>query len=78
MAAMQSMAPFVNVSGALQNLAQDCFKISHALRLIDSGAKTGLKEIQLPPVQPGASIRPGYNPVMAANDSDGLFSNDGL
>ncbi|NET33903.1 MAG: aspartate ammonia-lyase [Cyanothece sp. SIO1E1] len=66
MAAMQSMAPFVYVSGALRNLAQDCVKISHDLRLMDSGPKTGLKEIQLPPVQPGSSIMPGkYNPVMA-------------
>lgn len=66
MAAMQSMAPFVNVSGALRNLAQDCVKMSHDLRLMDSGPKTGLKEIQLPPVQPGSSIMPGkYNPVMA-------------
>ncbi|WP_315789477.1 aspartate ammonia-lyase [Fischerella sp. JS2] len=66
MAAMQSMASFVNVSGALRNLAQDLVKISHDLRLMDSGPKTGLKEIQLPPVQPGSSIMPGkYNPVMA-------------
>ncbi|MCT7990042.1 aspartate ammonia-lyase [Laspinema olomoucense] len=66
MAAMQSMAPFVSVSGALRNLATDCLKISHDLRLMDSGPKTGLKEIQLPPVQPGSSIMPGkYNPVMA-------------
>lgn len=66
MAAMQSMAPFVNVSGSVRNLAQDCVKISHDLRLMDSGPKTGLKEIQLPPVQPGSSIMPGkYNPVMA-------------
>jgi aspartate ammonia-lyase len=66
MAAMQSMAPFVNVSGALRNLAQDLIKISHDLRLMDSGPKTGFKEIQLPPVQPGSSIMPGkYNPVMA-------------
>lgn len=66
MAAMQSMGPFVNMSGALRNLAQDCVKISHDLRLMDSGPNTGLKEIQLPPVQPGSSIMPGkYNPVMA-------------
>lgn len=66
MAAMQSMAPFVNVSSSLRNLAQDLVKISHDLRLMDSGPKTGLKEIQLPPVQPGSSIMPGkYNPVMA-------------
>jgi fumarate hydratase class II len=66
MAAMQSMAPFVNVSGSLRNLAQDLVKISHDLRLMDSGPKTGFKEIQLPPVQPGSSIMPGkYNPVIA-------------
>ncbi|HEY9878524.1 MAG TPA: aspartate ammonia-lyase [Leptolyngbyaceae cyanobacterium] len=66
MAAMQSMAPFVAVSGALRNLAQDCVKLSHDLRLLDSGPMTGFKEIQLPPVQPGSSIMPGkYNPVMA-------------
>jgi aspartate ammonia-lyase len=66
MAAMQSMAPFVHVSGSVRNLAQDLVKISHDLRLMDSGPKTGFKEIQLPPVQPGSSIMPGkYNPVMA-------------
>jgi aspartate ammonia-lyase len=66
MAAMQSMAPFVHLSGSLRNLAQDLVKISHDLRLMDSGPKTGFKEIQLPPVQPGSSIMPGkYNPVMA-------------
>ena len=66
MAAMQSMAPFVALSGSLRNLAQDLAKISQDLRLLDSGPKTGFKEIQLPPVQPGSSIMPGkYNPVMA-------------
>ncbi|MEM7761603.1 MAG: aspartate ammonia-lyase, partial [Cyanobacteria bacterium P01_A01_bin.40] len=66
MAAMQSMSSFVNVSGSLRNLAQDLVKISHDLRLMDSGPQTGFKEIQLPAVQPGSSIMPGkYNPVMA-------------
>lgn len=66
MAAMQSMSPFVNLSGSLRNLAQDLVKISHDLRLMDSGPQTGFKEIQLPAVQPGSSIMPGkYNPVMA-------------
>ena len=50
MAAMQSMSPFVNVSGSLRNLAQDLVKISHDLRLMDSGPQTGFKEIQLPAV----------------------------
>ncbi len=74
MAAMQSMAPFVAVSGAIRNLAQDLVKISHDLRLMDSGPKTGFKEIQLPPVQPGSSIMPGkYNPVMAEMISQVCF-----
>ena len=66
MCAMQSMAVFVQVSGALRNLAQDVSKIASDLRLMDSGPNTGLKEINLPPVQPGSSIMPGkYNPVIA-------------
>ncbi len=66
MSAMQSMGCFVHLSGTLRNLAQDLCKIANDLRLMDSGPKTGLKEIQLPPVQPGSSIMPGkYNPVIA-------------
>jgi aspartate ammonia-lyase len=65
MAAMQSMAPFVAVSGALRNLAQDLVKIAGDLRLMDSGPNTGLREIELPAVQPGSSIMPGkVNPVL--------------
>ncbi|HIK15603.1 MAG TPA: aspartate ammonia-lyase [Leptolyngbyaceae cyanobacterium M33_DOE_097] len=79
MAAMQSMSPFVNVSGSLRNLAQDLAKISHDLRLLDSGPKTGFKEISLPPVQPGSSIMPGkYNPVMAEMTSMVCFQVMGL
>ncbi len=74
MAAMQSMSPMVAVSGSLRNLAQDLVKISHDLRLMDSGPQTGFKEIQLPPVQPGSSIMPGkYNPVMAEMTSQVCF-----
>ncbi|MGQ9866427.1 MAG: aspartate ammonia-lyase [Pseudanabaenaceae cyanobacterium] len=66
MAAMQSLGALVGVSGALRNLAQDINKIASDLRLLDSGPATGLKEISLPPVQPGSSIMPGkYNPVIA-------------
>lgn len=65
MAAMQSMGAFVAVSGSLRNLAQDLVKIANDLRLLDSGPRTGLSEIKLPPVQPGSSIMPGkYNPVL--------------
>ena len=74
MAAMQSMSPMVSVSSSLRNLAQDLVKISHDLRLMDSGPQTGFKEIQLPAVQPGSSIMPGkYNPVMAEMTSQVCF-----
>jgi len=65
-AAMMSMAPFVSLSGALRNLAQDLGKIANDLRLLSSGPHTGLAEMNLPPVQPGSSIMPGkVNPVIA-------------
>ena len=64
--AMQSMSPFVNLSGALRVLATDLARIANDLRLLSSGPNTGLTEINLPAVQPGSSIMPGkVNPVMA-------------
>ncbi|HJQ67930.1 MAG TPA: aspartate ammonia-lyase [Blastocatellia bacterium] len=63
---MQSMSPFVQVSGALRTLATDMTRIANDLRLLSSGPNTGLAEINLPAVQPGSSIMPGkVNPVMA-------------
>ena len=64
--AMQSLRPFVDLSGAIRNLAQDLIRIANDLRLLSSGPKTGLAEITLPAVQPGSSIMPGkVNPVVA-------------
>jgi len=64
--AMESLRPFVDLSGAMRNLAQDLIRIANDLRLLSSGPKTGIAEITLPPVQPGSSIMPGkVNPVMA-------------
>ena len=64
--AMQSLRPFVNLSGAIRSLAQDLIRIANDLRLLSSGPKTGLAEITLPSLQPGSSIMPGkVNPVMA-------------
>ena len=64
--AMQSMRPFVALSGALRTLALDLIRICNDLRLLASGPRTGLAEIRLPAVQPGSSIMPGkVNPVMA-------------
>jgi aspartate ammonia-lyase len=64
--AMQSMSPFVALSGSLRTLATDLIRICNDLRLLGSGPNTGLGEINLPAVQPGSSIMPGkVNPVMA-------------
>ena len=64
--AMQSMSPFVGLSGALRTLATDLIRITNDLRLLSSGPNTGLAEINLPAVQPGSSIMPGkVNPVIA-------------
>ena len=63
---MQSMSPFVMLSGGLRTLATDVMRIANDLRLLGSGPNTGLAEINLPAVQPGSSIMPGkVNPVMA-------------
>ena len=63
--AMQSMAPFVRLSGELRALAVELIRICNDLRLLGSGPNTGFAEINLPPVQPGSSIMPGkVNPVI--------------
>ncbi len=63
---MQSMMPVAAMSGALRNLALELIRIANDLRLLASGPRTGLAEINLPPVQPGSSIMPGkINPSLA-------------
>ncbi|HLF19912.1 MAG TPA: aspartate ammonia-lyase [Bacteroidota bacterium] len=57
--AMQSLRPMVELSNAIRNFAQDLSRISNDIRLLGSGPKTGLAEINLPAVQPGSSIMPG-------------------
>jgi aspartate ammonia-lyase len=64
--AMQNMDPFVSLSSALKGLAINLVRIANDLRLLASGPRTGLNEINLPPRQPGSSIMPGkVNPVIA-------------
>jgi aspartate ammonia-lyase len=64
-AAMQSNLPIANLSSALRNLALELIRIANDLRLMASGPNTGLREIELPALQPGSSIMPGkVNPVM--------------
>ncbi len=61
----QNMDVFVEVSGLLKSAAVNLMKISNDLRLMNSGPKGGLGEIQLPRVQVGSTIMPGkYNPVI--------------
>lgn len=62
----QNPDEIVMVSGVLRSLAQVLGRIANDFRLMASGPRTGLAEIQLPAVQPGSSIMPGkVNPVMA-------------
>ncbi|MDL0089823.1 aspartate ammonia-lyase [Campylobacter gastrosuis] len=64
-AATQDTADFVFVSGALKTAAVRLSKIANDLRLMNSGPRCGLGEINLPQMQPGSSIMPGkVNPVI--------------
>lgn len=64
--ATQNVDILANYSGSLKTLALSLSKIANDLRLMASGPRSGLKEINLPSVQPGSSIMPGkVNPVMA-------------
>ena len=63
--ATQDTQAFVMFSAALKSLAIKLSKICNDLRLLSSGPRAGLGEIQLPPRQPGSSIMPGkVNPVI--------------
>jgi aspartate ammonia-lyase len=56
---------FVQLSGVLKRCAVKLSKICNDLRLLSSGPRAGLHEINLPPMQPGSSIMPGkVNPVI--------------
>jgi aspartate ammonia-lyase len=56
---------FVIFSGALKRVAVKLSKLCNDLRLLSSGPRCGLNEINLPPMQPGSSIMPGkVNPVI--------------
>jgi aspartate ammonia-lyase len=63
---MQSMGDVATLSGAVRAWTLDLNKIANDIRLLASGPRTGLAEIQLPAVQPGSSIMPGkVNPSIA-------------
>jgi fumarate hydratase class II len=55
----------VEASGHLKTIAVSLFKIANDIRLLGSGPRCGIGEIQLPATQPGSSIMPGkVNPVI--------------
>ena len=63
--ATQDCGAFVQVSGVLKRVAVKLSKTCNDLRLLSSGPRAGLGEINLPPVQAGSSIMPGkVNPVI--------------
>lgn len=56
---------YVQTSGVLKRIAVKLSKICNDLRLLSSGPRTGINEINLPRLQPGSSIMPGkVNPVI--------------
>ncbi|HEY8177044.1 MAG TPA: class II fumarate hydratase [Candidatus Limnocylindria bacterium] len=55
----------VETSGQLRTVAVSLFKIANDLRWMGSGPRAGLREINIPDLQPGSSIMPGkVNPVI--------------
>ena len=63
--ATQDTQAFVLYSSVLKSLAIKLSKVCNDLRLLSSGPRAGLNEINLPPKQPGSSIMPGkVNPVI--------------
>ena len=63
--ATQDTGVFVMVSGVIKRTAVKLSKISNDLRLLSSGPRAGLNEINLPARQAGSSIMPGkVNPVL--------------
>jgi aspartate ammonia-lyase len=64
-AATPDTGDYVSYSAALKRLAVKLSKTCNDLRLMASGPRCGLHEINLPPMAPGSSIMPGkVNPVI--------------
>jgi len=63
--ASSSLGAMLFLSGILRRVAVKVSKICNDLRLLASGPRCGLSEINLPPMAPGSSIMPGkVNPVI--------------
>ncbi len=63
--AQMAQDSLVDASGSIRTVAVSMLKIANDLRWLSSGPHTGLREINLPAIQPGSSIMPGkVNPVI--------------
>src|SRR5512134_351632 len=63
--ATQDTQAFVLYSSCMKSLAIKLSKVCNDLRLLSSGPRCGLREINLPAMQPGSTIMPGkVNPVI--------------
>lgn len=63
--ASSSVGAMLLFSGILRRVAVSVSKVCNDLRLLASGPRCGLSEINLPPMAPGSSIMPGkVNPVI--------------
>lgn len=61
---LSSKDAIVNVHGAIKSLACNLMKIANDIRLLASGPRCGLGEINIPANEPGSSIMPGkVNPT---------------
>ena len=64
--ALASHDSLVELSGVLNVIATDLFKIGNDIRLLASGPRSGLGELSLPENEPGSSIMPGkINPTQS-------------
>lgn len=65
---------FVSYSSAVKRLATKLSRLMNDLRMLSSGPRCGLNEINLPGMQPGSSIMPGkVNPVMPESVNQTCF-----
>ncbi|EAE8991870.1 class II fumarate hydratase [Listeria monocytogenes] len=62
--ALTSHSPINFVHGAIRSLASDLMKIANDIRLLASGPRSGIGELEIPANEPGSSIMPGkVNPT---------------
>jgi fumarate hydratase, class II len=65
-AALAAHDAMVEAHGSVKTLAVSLFKIANDIRLLGSGPRSGLGELELPENEPGSSIMPGkVNPTQS-------------